>query len=367
MSVLKILLLGEFSGLHANLAKGLKNMGHQVVVVSNGDGWKDYPRDINLYFPGKYRKLRLLIAILKSLPKLVSYDVVQFVNPNFLDATPLPNRLIFEYVKMFNKNIFLGANGNDYYYINCGLNGGYKKSIFNFNHLLKEDYMERYIKVPLSKFYKKYNQKLARTAKGITACCAEYEIAYKEYFKEKTTFIPLPIDTSKNDFCNSIHGNAEKVVFFMGHYKDRRVLKGTDVMEEVLVELKKRHPEKVEIHIVDSIPYEEYQYLLNNAHVLVDQLYSYGYGMNGVLGLSKGLIVAGGADDYLYEIMNEQKNKPLVYLPIDKQEMLHVLELLITDKDGLTERAKNSRQFALEHHDYRIVAQRYLQFWELKI
>ena len=45
---MKILLLGEYSNVHATLAKGLRALGHEVLVVSNGDFWKNYPRDIDL-------------------------------------------------------------------------------------------------------------------------------------------------------------------------------------------------------------------------------------------------------------------------------------------------------------------------------
>ena len=51
---MKILLLGEYSNVHWTLAEGLRQLGHQVTVVSNGDFWKNYPRDVNLTrTPGK--------------------------------------------------------------------------------------------------------------------------------------------------------------------------------------------------------------------------------------------------------------------------------------------------------------------------
>lgn len=37
---MKILLLGEYSNVHATLADGLRKLGHQVTVLSNGDFWK---------------------------------------------------------------------------------------------------------------------------------------------------------------------------------------------------------------------------------------------------------------------------------------------------------------------------------------
>ena len=55
--MMKILLLGEYSNVHATLADGLRKLGHQVTVLSNGDFWKNYPRDIDLVRkPGKDRK-----------------------------------------------------------------------------------------------------------------------------------------------------------------------------------------------------------------------------------------------------------------------------------------------------------------------
>lgn len=51
---MKILLMGEYSNVHATLADGLRKLGHQVTVLSNGDFWKNYPRDIDLVRkPGK--------------------------------------------------------------------------------------------------------------------------------------------------------------------------------------------------------------------------------------------------------------------------------------------------------------------------
>ena len=45
---MKILLIGEYSNVHATLATGLRELGHQVTVISNGDFWKNYPRDIDV-------------------------------------------------------------------------------------------------------------------------------------------------------------------------------------------------------------------------------------------------------------------------------------------------------------------------------
>ena len=68
---MKILLIGEYSNVHATLAEGLRTLGHQVTVVSNGDFWKDYPRDIDVSRPSApLGGIRLLARIYTLLPRL---------------------------------------------------------------------------------------------------------------------------------------------------------------------------------------------------------------------------------------------------------------------------------------------------------
>ena len=45
---MNILLLGDFSALHKNLKDGLVELGHNVTIASDGDGYKRTPRDIDL-------------------------------------------------------------------------------------------------------------------------------------------------------------------------------------------------------------------------------------------------------------------------------------------------------------------------------
>ena len=83
---MKILLLGEYSNVHNTLAQGLRELGHTVPVVSNGDFWKNYPRDIDVSRrPGKMGGMLLMAKIYALLPRLRGYDIVQFINPMFFE------------------------------------------------------------------------------------------------------------------------------------------------------------------------------------------------------------------------------------------------------------------------------------------
>lgn len=83
---MKILLIGEYSNVHNTLAKGLRELGHEVCVISNGDFWKNYPRDIDASRkPGKIGGIQLLCRLWTLLPKMRGYDVVQLINPMFFE------------------------------------------------------------------------------------------------------------------------------------------------------------------------------------------------------------------------------------------------------------------------------------------
>ena len=83
---MKILLIGEYSNVHWTLAEGLRQLGHTVTVISNGDYWKNYNRDISL--TRSYSKaggLRYITKLIKTLPLMRGYDIVQIINPIFLE------------------------------------------------------------------------------------------------------------------------------------------------------------------------------------------------------------------------------------------------------------------------------------------
>ena len=77
---MKILFVGECSYLHNTLKRGLEELGHKVLIVSDGNGWHNSPRDIDLRRPERWGKLGglwVLWSLLKSLPQLCGNDIVQ--------------------------------------------------------------------------------------------------------------------------------------------------------------------------------------------------------------------------------------------------------------------------------------------------
>ena len=44
---MKVLLVGEYSGVHNNLKKGLEKLGVKVILINGGDAWKSFGADID--------------------------------------------------------------------------------------------------------------------------------------------------------------------------------------------------------------------------------------------------------------------------------------------------------------------------------
>ena len=122
---MRILLLGEFSNVHATLALGLRKLGHDVVVASDGDEWKNYPRDIDLHRPSlkKWDSLRYFLRLNRQFKDFKGFDIVQLINPIFVPLKAERNQSFFHFLRKHNRKIVLGAFGMDSYYIKGCLDG----------------------------------------------------------------------------------------------------------------------------------------------------------------------------------------------------------------------------------------------------
>ncbi|MDE5788145.1 MAG: glycosyltransferase, partial [Bacteroidaceae bacterium] len=120
---MKILLVGEYSNVHWTLAEGLRTLGHEVTVVSDGDHWKGYPRDIDLRRRslGKIDSLRYLFDLHRVMPRLRGYDVVQLINPVFLDLRAERILPYYKQLRRQNGRLFLGSFGIDKPWVEEGL------------------------------------------------------------------------------------------------------------------------------------------------------------------------------------------------------------------------------------------------------
>ena len=360
---MKILLLGEYSNVHNTLAQGLRQLGHEVTVASNGDFWKDYPRDIDLArTPGKLGGICLMAKVYCQLPHWRGYDVVQLINPMFLELKAERIRPVYRYLRRHNKKMVLCAMGMDYYWVHENITRKpLRYSDFNIGEQLRTDPValrdrDDWLDTPKGRL----NQEIAHDCDAIVATPYENYACYQPLFPEKTTFIPFPIKPTKPKNPTT---PTSPLKLFIGISRGRSAYKGTDIMLRAAEDVQRQYPDLLESIKVEGVPFEEYQRLMDNSDAIMDQLYSYTPAMNALLAMSKGIIVIGGGEEENYEILGERELRPIVNVQPNYDSVRHELEQLVLHPERIATLKRQSQEYVNRHHDYLKVARQYEQLY----
>ena len=376
---MKILLIGEYSNVHATLAEGLRKLGHHVTVLSNGDFWKNYPRDIDLVRkPGKLGGIMYMIKLYTIVHKLRGYDIVQLINPMFLELKAERIFPIYQYLRKHNKKVILGGFGMDYYWVSvCCKDKPLRYSDFNIGNKLRTNtdaLKER--KDWLGTEKGRLNQMIAEDCDGIITGLYEYWACYQPSFPQKTTFIPFPIKpqliTPGNSNSHTYVENHQvipldipkKVKLFIGINKSRSEYKGTDIMLKAAQAIAKKYPDKTELRIAENIPFAEYVKMMNGSDAILDQLYSYTPSMNPLEAMARGIICIGGGEPENYEIIHEDKLRPIINVLPNYESVYQELEHLVLHPELVPLLKQQSIEYISKHHDYIKVAKRYEAFYQ---
>lgn len=371
---MKILLVGEYSNVHATLARGLRTLGHEVVVASNGDFWKNYPRDIDLKREFGLRGAQSFFwRLARALVRMRGFDVVQLVNPMFLELKAERLRPIYRYLRRHNKRIVLGAFGMDYYWaqVNTEIRP-MRYSDFNLGDSIRQDEEARLHRQEWIGTAKgDLCREIAHDCDGIVACLYEYEVTYRqvEALAQKTCYIPLPIDVDDIDCLPKSPGeqdrmSEEPIRLFVGISRGRSAYKGTDVMLRAARRVEAAYPGRLEIRVAEGLPYEEYRRMLAGSDVMLDQLYSYTPSMNSLLAMSQGIIVVGGGEEEAYEYLHEAALRPVVNVQPSEQSVYDALESLVLDPERLLSLKQQSVAFVRKYHAHSKVAKQYEVFYK---
>ena len=361
---MKILLIGEYSNVHATLAEGLRALGHEVTVVSDGDGWKDYPRDIDVSRQsGKVGGIRLMVKLWRLLPKLRGYDVVQLINPMFFELKAERLFWFYRYLRQHNKRIYLGAFGMDWYWVHtCTYNKPLRYSDFNLGDKVRTDAEAKHYQQDwLGTAKEQLNKMIAEDCDGIITGLYEYWTCYQPAFPQKTTFIPFPIQMPEKR-CTD-RADTSKTIIFIGINRERSAYKGTDIMLRAAQDVQNKYPEKMELRIAESVPFAEYQQLMEGSDAILDQLYAYTPSMNPLLAMSKGIICIGGGEPENYEIIHETELRPIINVQPTYESVCHEVEQLVLHPERIPELKRQSIEYVKKHHDYLKVVRQYLAFW----
>ena len=106
--------------------------------------------------------------------------------------------------------------------------------------------------------------------------------------------------------------------------------------------------------------------MMDDSHVILDQLYSYTPAMNALQAMAQGLVVVGGGEPENYEILNETELRPIINVLPDEEDVYRRLKELVLHPEKLARLSADSRRYVERHHDHIKVAQEYLDFWASK-
>lgn len=360
---MKILLFGEYSNVHWTLALGLRKLGHKVTVVSNGDFWKNYPRDISLVRKDRaFDGIRYYLKLLSILPALRGYDIVQLINPMFLELKAERIFPIYHYLRKHNKCMVMAAFGMDYYWVKTcnSVHSPFKYSDFNIGSQLRynaDANKERLDWISTAK--EKLNTYIANDCDAIVAGLYEYWRCYNPVFHNKTTFIPFPIQTDLFPQRTEFYHEGNAIKLFIGLSKKRSEYKGTDIMLKAAKCIEAKYPQQINLQIAEGIPFSEYCKLMEGADVITDQLYSYTPAMNALQAMSRGIICVGGGEPENYQIIHEDKLRPIINVQPTYESVYTEIEKLILQPSQIETLQKQSIEYIKKHHEYVKVAKQY--------
>jgi hypothetical protein len=342
---MKILLIGEFSGVHNNLKKGLIALGHDVKLAADGDGYRKFGYDIAISpYKGRFwGKIWNLIHFLIHLKYFFGYDVIQFINPfsipyyfHFIGIT----FLIFK----FNKKKIYYACGTDPAF----LSSRDKFEYFPFSDINSTE-IPKYNRLKLS-----YYSWFIRNISCIIPSMYTYGVGYFGNPKLKE---PIPLPDSGNYSKSVFENKTDKIKILFGI--TRKEFKGADFIQKALKKLSEKYSEKVEVKIVEKLPFNEYIKILSQTDILIDQCKSYDYGMNAIFALEKGIIVLSGAESVAIKYLNVQ-NCPVINIKPDSEDIFNKLEVLV-NSDEIIKLKETSLDYARTVHDRNLIAQKFLK------
>ncbi|EOV6166314.1 MULTISPECIES: glycosyltransferase family protein [Citrobacter] len=371
---MRILLVGEFSGVHTQLSKALKESGHFVTTISDGDAYKNFPRDITI--PSKNHKSKILLLVdyffdflgvkglfsyfkyKRLLSKLSGFDIVQFINPAPLSAFgSLASILLIRKISKQNKKLVLCALGDDYRWVNACLHGNYKYSALdNLNLKTLPKYLYT-LKYKYGIFYKQLQWYVEAKCSAIIPGLIDYQIAYEKHPK-LTKIVRLPLHTCDyNIDVDKIKRKSEEIIIFHGWQIGKEFRKGNYLFDDAMkVILDKYGKDKIKYVVCKSVPYQQYLELLSGADIFLDQVYSYDYGVNGLLGMAYCSVVFSGFED-------NADNIGVNAIP-DLQNLIGKLSFLIENPSEIEKIKCNAYNYFLENHNAKNIANEYIKIWE---
>ncbi len=381
---MKILLIGEYSRFHNSLKEGLLALGHEVVLVGSGDLFKKYPVDVDISpkwmsataFTRLARKVVYRLSgfdlalwesgyrFWRARKQFTDFDVVQLINSWSIRTTVAKEKKCIDYLASHNKQLVLSACGTDTAWVDYLLSDPLDYHLLTpylNDHSLKKQYSSvlEYLTPKRRVLY----QFVVDRVTHIIPTDMDYYMGLQGQEKV-TSLVPTPVNCSRFDI--EFPKSTTPLVIFHGINRMNYLKKGNDIFEKALELLQNKYPTKVKIITVESLPYAQYMKAYEQAHIILDQVYSYDQGYNALEAMARGKVVFTGAGTPFTKHYQVEAPVAIDAVP-DEQQIFLTLERLLHQPKLLAQISKNARRFVSQHHDHVTVAQTYVSIWKSKL
>lgn len=363
---MRILFFGDYSNLHACLARELRSRGHEVTLISDGGRYMDTEKDILLdRSPGKLGAVKYLYRIFSLIPELKDYDVVQLINPHFLSLKPGKIKYFFDILRRQNRSVFLTLAGNDYHFVRACLDG----KIFRFSEFevggTPTEYEKKcdHAKGWTGPGMKEFADYVYANIDGAMSVLPEYDMAARPILGDKVKFTNIPVDISSIQYAPlDLSG---KINLFIGMREGMEIQKGTARLLAIARRIEKELPDKCSVTCVRNLPLKEYLAQMQQSHIVLDQLFSYSPGTNAFQAMAMGKVAGTGAQPEFYEYLGEPDRGAIIPLSplVSDEEWKKHLQNLILHPEVLQQMADEGRRLVTLHNDVRTVADKFEKHW----
>lgn len=364
-------MLGDYSNLHASLAKEFRKRGHEVTLVSDRGGYMKTEADVEMRRrPGILGSFAYLYRVMAALPSWLGYDVVQLINPQFLSLKPGKLKIIFDILKKNNRSVFLTLCGNDHYFVKDCVDS----DLFRFSEFrIGKEKAPLVLCDPnreagwLISAHADYTRHLYNNLDGAMSTLPEYDMSARHHMDpEKLVFTNLPISLENLKFTPMNLDGPIRVL--IGMREGMEIQKGTARMLDICKDLEKEMAGQFEVKVVKNLPLADYLNELRNSHIVIDQLYSYSPGMNALQTMAFGRITASGAQPEYYQYIGENTQPIFCLTPLEDTETIkNRLKELILDAKRLKSMSEEGRRLVERHNDVGKVASLFEEHWQKQI
>ena len=353
---MKILLLGELSGVHQELTPGLRALGHEVVVGHSKLANASFESDIRFFRAppggdGPAVWLRDIASQLFNARQLTGFDIVQIITPKF-----------------FNWKIhgpmmrFLKRNNRRLVVIATSCSSDYHRRVKELEYRPCNECMKFDLKSERCIYDTPEEQRAEHLtfelADAIVTTHFDYQQALDDTrFAAKTVGIALPIDTARHRPAPM--PPTDKLRIWYG--ETRYGFKGSAFILPALDRLQ-AGPLGSQIDIVRSgrLEFDDYLTFLDTLHIVIDQASTYGMGMNALYALARGRVTLTGAEpEALAFIGVPVSDNPMINIRPDATQIETSLVQLFEQKNELAALGRKSAAYVARYHASSVIAQQY--------